>query len=579
MISINIISDLVVFLSVTAILVPLAHRARINPVLTYLVIGIVVGPHGLGAFTETYPILRYVTITEDEATNLLAELGVVFLLFMVGLELSFQQLWALRKYVLGLGGAQVMVSAAVIGGIAAAFGNPMQASILLGLSFSLSSTAIVMQLFSQTHGLATPQGRIGFSILLFQDLMIVPLLFLTSAFAHGDDQNLWLALVLTIAKAALTVLAVLGAGRALIRPLFNIATFGRSPEFFMAATLLLVIGTAFLTHEAGLSMALGAFLSGLLLSESEFRHQVETDIAPFKGLLLGVFFVSVGMQVDLRLVVQEAPLLIMSVAGLFLIKASILLALGILFGLSLAVAAEIAILLAHGGEFAFVVVGLALQLGLLPRETGDFMIMTVALSMLFVPALASAAPRLAQRFGRTFGVGSVLDLAEIDEARSGHVVIAGLGRVGQVLARVLENERIPYVAIDDTVSVVADNRLQGRHVRFGDAGNPGVLERAGVARARALVLTIDNPVVAQRAVQAVAAHWPQIPVIARVRDALHARTLLEMGASEVVPETVEASLQLSGRVLSSLGIDGDHINERIALERAHEQGRLALRQT
>ena len=565
------IKDVVLFLAATAILVPVAQRLRVNPVLTYILLGVLIGPFGLGALSEVYPAAEMVSISDEKTVLFLAELGVVFLLFMIGLELSLEQLWGLRRYVLGLGGAQVAVTGFVIGAISAWYGASVEAAILLGGSFALSSTAIAMQLMERSHGLASPIGRIAFSILLFQDLMVVPLLFLAAAFGQAGGETLWLLLALAVAKAVAAVALILGVGRIAIRPLFRLAAFAQSREFFLAATLLLVIGTGVITHEAGLSMALGAFLSGLLLSESEFRHQIEVDIAPFKGLLLGVFFVSVGMQLDPAYVMSQGDLIGMSLVGLIAIKAGILILLCLAFRLSVAVSTEVGLLLSQGGEFAFVIVGLAVQFAILDSATAQFMFAVVGASMLATPHVTAAAPEIARRGGRLFGSSAAAPEVEGDAPRTGHVIVAGLGRVGQVLARVLEAGHIPYVAVDGDVGVVSDHRLQGRHVRFGDIGNPQVLARSGIAHARAVVLTIDDPQVANRAMAAIAANWPQVPVLARARDAGHAQWLLHKGASEVVPETVEASLQLAARVLECAGVDEETTAERIAAERAFQQ--------
>ena len=352
-----------IFLLAAGILVPLLHRARVPTVLGYLVIGGLIGPYGLGLFTADAPWLANIVITDLAGVNALAELGVIFLLFMIGLELSLDRLWAMRRLVFGLGSLQVVVTAGLIGGVARAFGNSLAASVVLGSCLALSSTAIVMQLLVERRQLGAPLGQTAFAILLMQDLAVVPILFLVGILGQPHTADVGTELLVSLAQAVAVITVIYALGTRLMRPMLHLVARTRSPDMFTATTLLIILACSTLTGAGGLSMALGAFLAGLLLAETEFRHSVEVTIEPFKGLLLGLFFMSVGMGIDYRVVGREAGWIAGSVAGLFLIKGGITAALARLFRLPRATAVETGLLLGQGGEFAFVVVGMAMTLG------------------------------------------------------------------------------------------------------------------------------------------------------------------------------------------------------------------------
>lgn len=565
--------ETMIFLIAAGIVVPLLHRLRISPVLGYLLVGALIGPYGLGLYASEFPMLAALTITDLHGVLHIAELGVVFLLFVIGLELSFERLWAMRRLVFGLGTLQVALSALAIGAVTLLFGNSVIAAILLGASFALSSTAIVMQLLAERRLLGTPLGRSSFAILLMQDLAVVPILFLVGVLGAKSGGHVGLLLLFAFAKAALVMAAIYLVGRLALRPLMRLVARTRSPEMFMAAILLVALGGAALTGAAGLSMALGAFLSGLLLAETEFRHEIEVNIEPFKGLLLGVFFLSVGMGIDGRVIVNNALPVFAAVIGLIALKALIITMLCRAFGLSLAVSVETGLLLGQAGEFAFVVLGLAGQMALLDEQLTQFMLIVAGLSMLLTPPLAILARGLAQRLAMRASAGAVFDPADLNEVE-GHVVIAGFGRVGHALARVLDKEQIGYVALDLDADEVARARSLGRPVYYADASRLDILRRARLDQARALVVTMDSASAADHIVRAVREFAPQLPIYARARDAIHARRLLHHGASEVVPETVEASLQLAARVLAGTGMSDELVEQRIQTERDSELRRL-----
>ncbi|HRP98471.1 MAG TPA: monovalent cation:proton antiporter-2 (CPA2) family protein [Rhodocyclaceae bacterium] len=569
--------EIVIFLVASGIVVPLFHRFRVSPVLGYLIIGGIVGPFGLGLFVEHLPWLGYATISDLAGVQALAELGVIFLLFMIGLELSLDRLWAMRKLVFGLGSLQILVTAAVIGLVAWEFGNSPAASTVLGACLALSSTAIVMQLLTERRALASPLGRSSFSILLMQDLAVVPILFLVGVLGAKTGGDVGLALVLALGKAAAVIIGIYLGGRVLLRPLFNMVARSRSAEMFMAATLLIIVGAATITGLSGLSMALGAFLAGLLLAETEFRHQIEVDIEPFKGLLLGLFFMSVGMGIDYRVVADAFGWIVASVLGLFVIKSIVTAALCVLFGLPRHVSLEAGLLLGQGGEFAFVVVGLAMSLGLLPADVGQFMLIVTGLTMVVTPLVATTASRLSQwlesRQVRPGGAVPDDDLSAAGELQ-GHVLLAGFGRVGCMLARVLDADGIPFVAIDNSAFNVAEARQLGLPVYFGDVSRLELLRRAHADTAAMLVLTIDDARATEQVLQLVRAEWPQLRVIARARDALHAAHLIDLGATEVIQETLESGLQMAGRVLHLAGSPEEAVRRRTDAQRELEMAAL-----
>ncbi|MCH9809227.1 MAG: cation:proton antiporter [Alphaproteobacteria bacterium] len=577
----EVLQDIVVFLAVAGIVVPVMKRLAISPILGFIVIGMLIGPHGLAQFAQSQPWLAYVTISDGRGIATFAELGVVFLLFMIGLELSFERLNSMGGLVFGLGGAQVVISAVVIGLIAYSFGNSAEASVLMGACLALSSTAVVMQLLIEKKRLATPVGRASFSILLFQDLAVVPILFLTTLFGTGNgDGGILLGLATALAEAALVIALIVLIGRIIIRPLFHSVGAAKSRELFMAVVLLAIIGTATLTERAGLSLALGAFLAGLLLAETEYRHQIEVDVEPFKGLLLGLFFLAIGMSLDPVSVSDNLLWVAASVIGLYALKAAIIYALARLAGLPSEVAAEASLLLGQGGEFAFVVLTLALSLGVVEEPVVQFMLVVTTLSMLATPPMARAARLLGAYLTPAVAEGSTDALKPPDNPPGilkNHVIIAGYGRVGQLLGNLLDNQCIPHVAIDLDVETVSHSRIEDRAVYFGDASDPHILEKLNVEEAAALVVTMDNHEATEDIVAAASKRWPGTAIVARARDRRHALRLLEKGATSVVPETVEASLDLAEVVFAETGIGIETARQIIADRRQIERAALTGR--
>jgi len=564
------LSDVIVFLVAAGVIVPALQRFRVSPVLGFLMVGILIGPFGLARFTDVLPWLDYAVIGNQDGVRALAELGVVFLLFMIGLELSVDRLWAMRRLVFGLGGAQVILTGIVIAAIASFYDNTLPVAMVLGAGFALSSTAIVMQLLTENRRLGSATGRASFSVLLFQDLAVLPILFLVTAFGARGGNSVLPAFAWAMAQAAIAVAAILVLGRLVIRPLFRLLGGTTSREMFLALVLLVIFGTAVATEAAGLSLALGAFLAGLLLSETEYRHAIEVDIEPFKGLLLGLFFVSVGMSIDIVQVAAQPFWLIASVAGLFLIKIPIIYGLTRLFGEQRSVALESAMLLGQGGEFAFLVVGMASGLGLMPGDTAQFMLLVTGLTMLATPFVAHVARRFARAVENWEESRGAPD-ADLPSQIADHIIIVGYGRVGQMLGAILDEQGLPHIALDVDANLVARFRNNGAGIFVGNANRPEILRKVGIDRATALVITMDNPVLTEQVVTSVRRHGPDLPIYARARDLDHAMRLIGQGANHVVPEATEASLQLSALVLMGAGVPDQAALQLVNARRQAEQ--------
>jgi monovalent cation:H+ antiporter-2, CPA2 family len=555
--------EILLFLVLAGVLIPLLQRLRVNQVLGFLAAGALIGPFGLGLWADEVPWLASFTFPRLEGVAVLAELGVLFLMFTIGLELSAQRLWALRRWVFGAGLAQWLLSAAAIGGVAWLFGNVWQVALVLGLVLALSSTAVVMQLLAERRALGTPLGQATFSVLMLQDLAVVPLLILVGVLADrgmiddgaADTGGLLGVAALSLAKAVAAVAAIWWIGRRMIRPLFHALTRNRQPDVFMALTLLATLSIAGLTAAAGLSMALGALLAGLLLSETEFRHEVEVTIEPFRGLLMGLFFMTVGMGVDVREIIASPLWLPLSVVGLFAVKALIVTLVFRAGGLPVGKSIEGGLLLGQGGEFAFIVVGVALHAGLMPQPVGQFMLLVVGLSLFATPVAARAGRAIGERLdGRADAATGEAAAGGAEAPRAGHVVIAGFGRVGETLAAVLGAQGVAFVALETDPVRVADRRARGIPVWFGNATRADLLKRVNAGEAAAIVLTMDQPASALNALHAIRQHHPDVPVIARSRDEVHAAQLRDAGATVVIPETLEASLQMASFVLQTVGL-------------------------
>ncbi len=533
--------DILALLTGAVVFVTLFQRLGIGSVLGYLVAGLVIGPWGLGMFTDGEDLLHF------------AELGVVFLLFLIGIELKPARLWLMRKDVFGLGTAQVVLTGVILAALAWMLGQAIGAAIVIGFGLALSSTAIGLQILADRGEFGRRHGRAAFGILLLQDLAVVPLLVLVSMLSAGPVASGWQDTAINIAVALGTIAAVILGGRVVLRHLYRAVADARNHEVFAALSLLIVLGTAFLMEAVGLSMAMGAFLAGLLLADSEFRHQVMADIEPFRGFLLGLFFMAVGMSIDIGAAMADGWLVLGLVVGLLLLKGTLLVGLALMMGVGRNDAIRVAVLLCQGGEFGFVLFSLASQTGLLDLATTQLLILVISLTMALTPLMVKLLPLLlpgqAERGARALGPGTLPSRTD-----SGHVIIAGYGRVGQTIVRMLEATGTPYRALDLHAQRVEQARHQGQDVYYGDASRAEVLRAAGLDSARAVIVTLDQPEAAERATDAVRRLRPELAVFARARDPAHAAALSDHGATGSVAEALESSLQLGAMFLRDTGL-------------------------
>lgn len=545
--------EVLLVLGTAAVVVPAFHRLKVSPIFGFMLMGALLGPDGLARLVGHLPFLDYVTISERENFAHVAELGVVFLLFMIGLELSFERLRTMRRLVFGMGAAKVAVCTAAIAGLILAFGRSPREALIVGACLALSSTALVVQVLAEQKRLGTATGRSSFAILLFEDIAVVPLLVLVSVLGASAGGNMLDSLSLVALKAGIAVAAIILTGRYLLRPVFRRVAATRSPELFMAACLLVIFGTSLITAVSGLSMALGAFLAGLILAETEYRRQIEVTIEPFKGLLLGVFFFAVGMSLDVAKIVAQPLAVLGGVLALLLVKGAASYPVMRAFRVGRSPAIEGAALMAPAGEFAFVVIGLAVTLGVIGGDIGGFAVTVATLSLVILPVVGA----MGRRFAKSVEPARALPaeaMVEPEGDMKARVIIAGFGRVGQLVASMLEENRVSYLAVDTDAVSVAEGRRAGKPVYFGDASRPEFLERCGLAGASAVVVTMDHRASVEAVSTTVRSMRADIVLVARARDRAHARQLYERGVTEAVPEAFEASLHLAEATLISAGV-------------------------
>ncbi len=515
--------DLVLFLATAGIVAPLFKRLKVSPVLGFLGAGVLLGPFGLGRLADAAPWLSAITVSRPAEIAQLAEFGVVFLLFMIGLELSWERLRLMRRMVFGLGPLQVAVCAAAIALAGVLAGQPLAAAIIAGVALALSSTAIILPVLAETRRLHAEAGRATFAVLLFQDIAVAPIMVTLGVLGAGGGFSA--ARLFSFAPAAVGLAALVVIGRLLLRPMMRSVARARSEEMFMAASLLVVIGAGLVAAAAGLSMALGAFIAGLLLAETEYRHEVEVTIEPFKGLLLGLFFVSVGIGLDLSRLAAHPFLIFGVTAGLIGIKAVVSFGAGRLMGLKAATAAETALALAPGGEFAFVIIGVAMGAGLIASSLGQSLLVSTTLGMFAIPLLAAIGARI----GRGAAEPRPETAPPPDMSDAERVLVIGYGRVGRLVGEMLSRHRIDWVAVDRNPYEAEAGRRAGQAVFFGDAARGEFLARLGLARARALVVTMDAPEGAEAVVAAARALRPDPAIIARARDFAPRSAALRIG--------------------------------------------------
>lgn len=544
--------DALIVLGTAAIVAPVVHRLKISPILGFLVVGALLGPYGLGQLADYSRAIDWLTVTGEKQIAFIADLGIVFLLFFIGMELSMRRMITMRRLVFGLGGMQVSLTAIAISLAALWLGQPPAAALIIGACLALSSTAIVMELLSGQRRMMSTTGRTSFAILLAQDLAVVPLLFLISALGGNSEGSVVQGVVIALVEAAVAVGVIAVVGRVVLKPLFRLAAGTDNPEFFMAATLLIAVGSGVIAAAAGLSMALGAFIAGLLLAETEYRRAVEAMIDPFRGLLLGVFFFSVGMHIDLGFIWREPLLVAGGFIAMIVAKTLLLAPLCRLFGVPWSTSMETSLLLAPGGEFAFIGIGLATQLRLIDGGVAAGVLAVVSLTMGTLPFVALVARRIHKQLDVEAPSRPSSTLLPPDD-HTKRVIVVGHGRVGQLVCDLLDKHEIPYLATDKDVALVERWHNLGRPIYYGDASNPIYLQRCGIDEAAGVIVTIDTAVV-DDVVRAVRARRPDVMIVARAHDAQHARHLYTLDVTDTVPETIEASLQLAESALVGLGV-------------------------
>lgn len=540
------LSNALVVLGAAGIVIPAFARFRITPVIGFILVGLLVGPSGLGALVSDYPWLQHITIRSPEDIALFGEFGIILLLFSIGLELSFRRLWQLRKLVFGVGAAELLISGAILGGLLYMIGTlSLPAAFGLGVALALSSTALVLPI----AGTKSAVGQASFSMLLFEDLAIVPIIFLLGAFAPstgGDNAEL---LLTTLWQGALVVAALAIGGWFLLPRIFAQAARAKDPELFLAASLLVVIVAALATAAVGLSPIVGALLAGLMIAETEYHGEVEAITAPFKGLALGVFLISVGMGLNLKTIAGQWPALVAAVVGVVAIKAIVTATMLRFSGsASRGTAAEVGLLMASPSETTLIVLATAFQAQLISRQTAEFWQLVTAIGLTITPLLA----RIGHDIARRIEMSNVE--AEADDAPPRRTVIVGFGRVGRIVAELLREHQRPYIAVDADIDAVAQARRDGFVVRYADVARPGSLDKLGIEGADAVVLTMDDPVQQLRMTRQLRRKYPELPIISRARGSDHAAALYQAGATDAVPETLESSLQLAEAVLIDLGV-------------------------
>ncbi|UTW52312.1 monovalent cation:proton antiporter-2 (CPA2) family protein [bacterium SCSIO 12827] len=553
----NFLVQAAVFLAAAAIAAPIAKKLNISSVLGYLAAGVLIGPYGLGFVYSVYQV---------ESILHIAEYGVALLLFLIGLELRPKRLWTMRQSIFGLGAGQVAVCALCLTPLATLFGISWDKAVFVALALSLSSTAFVLQVLEEKGELTTRHGRAAFSILLFQDLAAIPLIAMIPLWGAGAPGSSLSLIDATFAIGA--ILTVVVVGRYLLSRLYKLVAMTGVREALTASALLTVVGVALLMEAVGLSAALGAFLAGALLADSPYRHQIEADIAPFEGLLLGLFFTAIGMALNLNLLADQTLVILAGVAGLVAVKASVIFVLGRMRGLDTPAARRLAMAVSQGGEFAFVLFSTALGANVIERDLAELLSVIVTLSMLSTPLLLVADGLIARRTEQSSDAHD--DMPE----EIGHVVIAGFGRFGQITARVLSARGIPFIALDNSPEQVDLVARFGSRAYFGDASRLHILEAAQTRKARAFVLAIDDVEASVRTAEIVRRHFPDVPVFARARNRQHAHRLMDLGIKHIRRETFLSALDLTREVLGGLGFSNAEITSMTEAFRQHDEQRL-----
>ncbi len=534
--------DIIILLSAAVFIVIAFWKMNISPVLGYFVAGAVIGSHGFNL------------IHSAEAMDNLAEFGVVFLLFIIGLELTFERLIAMRIHVFGFGSLQVIVTMVAIWCIALAFGGNTNIATVIGGGLALSSTAIVLQVLQEKGSQASQVGRLSIAVLLMQDFAVVPLIVLVPLLTGNSEHSLISSLAGSLVQAAIALVLIFITGRLLLRPLFSVIAKMESNEVFISTTLLIVLGAAFITEQFHLSLALGAFVAGLLVAETEYRHSVEHAVLPFKDLFLGLFFMTVGMSINTELLLNKLPLITLLSIILIVLKTSIIYILCRFFGFKSAPAIQAGLLLSQGGEFAFILFRLADELNVLPSEIAQVLMMVTTVTMAFTPLLSGLGDWIANSFSTE---KTILDDEAVETDTQdlyNHVIVAGFGRVGYMVTKMLTAEHLSYVVVDIQSKIVKEGKSDSFPIYLGDVTRCEILKSVGIERAQALVISIKNEVTIKKVVSLVAANFPHVNIVIRLPDLSNVEVYRDLGANKIIPETSEIGLQLGGAALSLSGI-------------------------
>ncbi len=542
------INNALVILGAAGIVIPTFARFRITPIIGFILVGIFVGPFGLGALSNQYQWLEWVTISDAETIKPFGEYGIILLLFTIGLELSFKRLWAMRKLVFGVGAAELIGSGFIIGMALHFFGGLSLAGAMgLGIALALSSTALVLPI----SGTKSAVGKSALAMLLFEDIAIVPIIFILGALAPYAADNTVDNLITILWQGAAVIIAMLIIGRIILPPLFGQAARTKSPELFLSISLLVIIIASLITGAVGLSPIVGAIIAGMLIAETDYHGEVEVMTAPFKGLALGVFLISIGMQIDITFVMENLGSLMAAIIGIIIVKSLVTGSLLKLSGARTGTATEAGVLMSSPSETTLIVLAAASAAQLIDGPTAAFWQVATAIGLTITPILA----RIGHDMARRIELRDTTDPLEedINESKD-RTVIIGFGRVGRLVADMLQYHDQHYVAVESDIDAVAEARRDGYPVIFGDITRPETLDKLELGHAKALILTMDQPILAERTVRRVRAWLPNIKIVVRARDSDHAARLYQAGASDAVPETLESSLQLSEAVLVDLGV-------------------------
>jgi monovalent cation:H+ antiporter-2, CPA2 family len=541
------LNDLLVILGAAGIVIPAFARFRITPIIGFILVGILVGPVGLGALTGQYPWLGWITISDPKAIDPIGEYGIILLLFSIGLELSFKRLWSMRRLVFGVGALELLGGGALIGAALYVFGYSVTAAFGIGIALALSSTALVLPI----SGTKSPVGQSALAMLLFEDLAIVPIIFILGAIAPQGTGASWESLGTVLWQGALVIGAMLILGRIALPILFGQAARTKSPELFLSASLLVVILSSLATAAVGLSPIVGALIAGLVIAETNYQAEVAIMTDPFRGLALGVFLISIGMEIDLVFVAKNWPALLGAITGVIVVKSLVTASLLKLSGARTGTATEAGVLMSSPSETTLIVLGTAASAFLIDRETANFWQVATAIGLMITPILARIGHDMSRRIEMHGNDEMVAEYTGSPEQRT---VIIGFGRVGRLIADMLKKHDQPYVAVEADIDAAAKGMRLGYPVIFGDISRPETLDKLQLGHAKALILTMDQPVLAARTVRRVRAWLPDITIVVRARDSDHAAELYRAGATDAVPETLESSLQLSEAVLVDLGV-------------------------